>query len=63
MAFNQVNTVCIFECIQLNGPIVCVTFVGFLTVTGRIKELLITKGGENVAPIPLESVSAYIYIR
>jgi long-chain-fatty-acid--CoA ligase ACSBG len=27
---------------------------GFLFVTGRIKELIITAGGENVAPIPIE---------
>jgi long-chain-fatty-acid--CoA ligase ACSBG len=27
---------------------------GFLYITGRIKELLITAGGENVAPVPIE---------
>jgi long-chain-fatty-acid--CoA ligase ACSBG len=27
---------------------------GFLSITGRIKEILITAGGENVAPVPLE---------
>ena len=27
---------------------------GFLFITGRIKELLITAGGENVAPVPIE---------
>ncbi|XP_048454796.1 long-chain-fatty-acid--CoA ligase ACSBG2-like isoform X2 [Rhincodon typus] len=27
---------------------------GFLYVTGRIKELLITAGGENIAPVPIE---------
>ena len=27
---------------------------GFLAVTGRIKELLITSGGENIPPFPIE---------
>lgn len=27
---------------------------GFVNITGRIKELIITAGGENVAPIPME---------
>jgi long-chain-fatty-acid--CoA ligase ACSBG len=27
---------------------------GFVYITGRIKELLITAGGENVAPVPIE---------
>ena len=28
---------------------------GFFKITGRIKELLITEGGKNIAPIPIES--------
>ena len=28
---------------------------GYVYVTGRIKEILITRGGENVAPIPIEN--------
>ena len=30
------------------------TVTGYLFITGRIKEILITRGGENVAPVPIE---------
>jgi len=37
-----------------SGDIGCLTQEGFLKITGRIKELIITAGGENIAPILIE---------
>ena len=39
----------------LSGDVGEVDHAGFLRITGRIKELLITAGGENVAPVPIEN--------
>ena len=36
------------------GDVGCKFSDGFLKITGRIKELLITAGGENVPPVPIE---------
>ena len=36
---------------------------GLLHITGRIKELIITAGGENVAPVPMEEEVAPVLLR
>ena len=36
------------------GDIGCVDEQGYLKITGRIKELIITAGGENVPPLIIE---------
>ncbi|XP_035976575.1 long-chain-fatty-acid--CoA ligase ACSBG2 [Halichoerus grypus] len=38
------------------GDLGCMDNQGFLYITGRIKEILITAGGENVAPVPIENL-------
>merc|ERR1719240_1096432 len=37
-----------------SGDMGCIDENGFLRVTGRYKELIITAGGENIAPVPIE---------
>ncbi|XP_019848922.1 PREDICTED: long-chain-fatty-acid--CoA ligase ACSBG2-like [Amphimedon queenslandica] len=37
-----------------SGDIGSVDKDGFYYITGRLKEMIITKGGENVAPVPIE---------
>lgn len=37
-----------------SGDVGRVDSFGYLHITGRIKELIITAGGENVAPVPME---------
>ena len=37
-----------------SGDVGAFTAEGLLKITGRLKELIITAGGENIAPVPIE---------
>ena len=45
--------VCVCHC-NIKVIIILSPVTGYLYITGRIKEILITRGGENVAPVPIE---------
>ncbi len=38
----------------LTGDLVRMDADGFFFITGRAKEIIITSGGENIAPVPIE---------
>ena len=42
------------ECHPRSGDIATEDIDGYVTITGRIKELIITAGGENVPPVLIE---------
>ncbi|XP_055388941.1 very long-chain-fatty-acid--CoA ligase bubblegum [Condylostylus longicornis] len=44
------------EGLMHSGDIAYVDDKGFVTITGRLKELIITAGGENVAPVHVEDL-------
>ena len=46
-AINDLGWLC-------SGDKGCMGTNGMLKITGRYKELIITAGGENIAPVPIE---------
>ena len=47
---SSVSVMCMLFCV---API---SAAGYLKITGHLKELIITKGGENVGPVLIEEV-------
>ena len=46
-----------------SGDVGAIDKRGNLSITGRIKELIITGGGENIAPVLVENEVNYMYIK
>eukprot|EP00166_Cyanidium_caldarium_P001281 ctg_1655.g551 len=54
---NEADTAAVFTAdgYLRTGDLAHIDADGFITITGRLKELLVTAGGENVAPAPIEA--------
>ena len=44
-----------------SGDVGTVDSEGYYTITGRIKEILITAGGENVPPVIIEDMVSWVF--